>query len=48
MFTEADGTSIVNEDIKEFQIRKYAKILTFKELQEKSAFLKIAAQAFEA
>ena len=32
MFTEADGTSIINEDIKEFQIRKYAKILTFKEL----------------
>ena len=48
MFTEEDGN---NEDRKEFYIRKNAKIysilLTFKELPGKSAFLKIAVQAFE-
>ena len=32
MFTEGDGTSINNEDRKEFQIREDGKTLTFKEL----------------
>ena len=51
MFTEEDGISIDNEERKGFQLRKNTKIypifLTFKELLEKSAFLKIAAEAFE-
>ena len=47
MFTEEDGTAINNEDRKEFQIRRNAKIYPIFYLQEKSAFLKVVAQAFE-
>ena len=51
MFTEKDGTTIINEDRKKLKKKKFQNLLnfvTFKEPQEKSAFLKIAAQAFEA
>ena len=51
MFTEEYGTNINNGDRKEFQIRKksyhFLSLVTFKELQEKSTFLKIVNQAFE-
>ena len=51
MFTEEYGTNINNGDRKEFQIRKksyhFLSLVTFKELQEKSTFLKIVTQAFE-
>ena len=51
-FTTYDGNAINNEDRKEFQIRKDCQnvldFVTFKELWEKLAFLKIAANVFEA
>ena len=43
MFTEKDGTTIINEDRK-----KLLNLVTFKKPQEKSAFLEIAAQAIVA
>ena len=43
MFTEKDGTTIINEDRK-----KLLNLVTFKKPQEKSAFLEIAAQAIDA
>ena len=44
-----DGATINNEDRKESDTRKNLPyFVTFKELQQKSAFLKIKAQAFEA
>ena len=50
MCTKEDGTSINNED-KIILIRKKCwnllSFVTFKELKEKSAFLRIAAQIFE-
>ena len=48
-FTTYDGTTINNEERNKFQIRKNAQIYSiFKELQEKLAFTKITAHAFEA
>ena len=47
MFTEEDGTTI-NEEKKIFWIRKNSEMYSILGLQEKSTFLKIATQIFEA
>ena len=47
VFTEDDGTTINNED-KIILNKKCLNIVSFKELSEKSAFLKIPAQVLEA
>ena len=43
MFNEEDDTTINNEDRKCYILLNF---VTFKELQEKSSFLRIAAQTF--
>ena len=52
MFTTENGTTIRNEDRKRILNKKIVKNLlnfvTFKELKNQSAFLKIVDQAFEA
>ena len=50
MFTEKDGTTINNEDkriLNEKKCQNLLNFVTFKELYEKSVFLKIVAQASE-
>ena len=51
MFTEEDGTTINNKTKRILNKKKCLNLLnfvTFKELLEKSTFLNLAAQAFEA
>ena len=49
MLTDVDSTNINNEDMKEFKRKNnLLNFVTVKKLKEKSAFLKIAAEVFQA
>ena len=47
-FTTYDGMTINNKDRKKQKCWNLISFVTFKEIYKKSAFLKIAAQAYEA